>query len=122
MTTTRRWQDWVNLVLGLWLFTSPWILGYAGASESAAWNAYALGVVIALFAAVAVYTPMAWEELVNMAFGIWMIVSPWVLGFASHLTATYNAVIVGALVTAFAVWAMVEDDQFAKWWRDHHLT
>ncbi|MBI2291685.1 MAG: SPW repeat protein [Betaproteobacteria bacterium] len=50
---TRRWQDWVNMLLGLWLFVSPWPLQYAS-HEAAAWNAYGLGTAIVAFAAVAI--------------------------------------------------------------------
>jgi len=53
MTRTRapigsanRWQDWVNLLLGAWLFISPWALGFSnmgaegGAHSNAATNAW----------------------------------------------------------------------------------
>src|SRR5215470_19223722 len=26
---SNRWQDWLNLILGAWLFISPWVLGFA---------------------------------------------------------------------------------------------
>lgn len=119
---TKRWQDWVNLALGLWLFGSPWFLGYAAGMEKAAWNAYVMGTAIVVFAAVAVYMPKVWEEWLNMALGVWMIVSPYALGFHSHMVAGINAVIVGVLVTAFATWAMMLDKEMAKWWHDRHST
>ena len=34
-----QWKDAANLVLGLWLFGSPWALSYATLG-SAAWNAW----------------------------------------------------------------------------------
>lgn len=43
----RKWQDWANLVLGLWLVLSPWILGFSGTS-SATWNAVLLGLAVGL--------------------------------------------------------------------------
>ena len=45
----RKWQDWANLVLGLWLVLSPWILGFSGTS-SATWNAVILGLLVGLLA------------------------------------------------------------------------
>ena len=33
----QRWEDWINFVLGVWLFVSPWILGYLSVG-AAAWN------------------------------------------------------------------------------------
>ena len=104
----------------LCLFISPWALGYATDVTVAANNAYFLGAAIVLFAAVAVYMPQVWEEWINMAFGLWMIVSPWVLGFAAHRDVTINAVVVGLLVGALATWAMVRDKDFEKWWKEHY--
>ena len=55
----RRWQDWANLILGAWIFVSPWVLNYDG--TTAAVNAYAMGAGIELFALIAAYMPKAWE-------------------------------------------------------------
>lgn len=40
---TRRWQHSANLVLGIWLFVSPWILQFM-VNELGMWNAFVLGV------------------------------------------------------------------------------
>lgn len=119
--TTKRWQDMVNLVLGAWLFVSPWTLGYVDSVTNATWNAYLIGAATMAFAAYAVYLPRAWEEAINMILGLWLIISPWALGFASVTGVAMNAVIVGVAVTAMATWAMFSDREFEKWWHDHHL-
>jgi hypothetical protein len=116
----KRWQDLGNLVLGAWLFVSPWAMRYPADIPAATWNAYILGAVIVVFAAVAMYMPRIWEEWINMALGIWTIASPWVLGFAAHKDVTVNAVVVGVLVTALAAWAMTRDKDFIKWQHDRH--
>ena len=117
---TKRWQDWVNMLLGLWLFVSPWAMGYAS-HEAAAWNAYVLGTAIVVFAASAVYMPKVWEELFNMGFGAWLVISPYALGFVSQTTIAVHTVIVGALIVGFATWAMFSDAEFNKWWHEHHF-
>lgn len=111
----KRWQDWVNLSLGAWLFVSPWVLGF-DMEAKAAWNSYLLGAAIVIFAAVAVYLPQVWEEAINVLLGIWVVVSPWVLDFSAQMAATTNALVVGVLVTLFALWAMQMDTDFQKWW------
>ncbi len=116
----KRWQDWGNLLLGAWLFVSPWVMQYPADMPSASWNAHLLGAAIVIFAAFAVSMPRVWEEGLNIILGIWMIISPWVLGFASYRNVTTNAVIVGILVTAFAAWAMTHDKSFEKWRHDRH--
>lgn len=117
----KRWQDLVNLAFGAWLFVSPWAMGYMDSIMSATWNAYLVGAVTMVFAAYAVYLPRAWEEWINMCFGVWMIISPWLLGFATHTAVAMNTVVVGVVVTAMATWAMFSDKEFEKWWHDHHL-
>lgn len=105
----KRWQDWANLVLGAWMILSPWALGFADPKSMAAVSAWILGAAIVVFAAIAMYAPKAWEEGVNLILGLALIASPWVLNFAAHSTPTTNAAIVGILVTALAIWAMLAD-------------
>lgn len=45
----RMWEEWVDVVLGLWLMASPWILNFA-ASHNAMWNAVLCGAVIVVAA------------------------------------------------------------------------
>lgn len=44
-----RWINWVQLILGLWVFISPWILNYS-AIGSALWSNIIVGSFIALSA------------------------------------------------------------------------
>ena len=114
----KRWQDWANLALGSWLFVSPWVLGYTG--TAAAWNAHGMGVGIVVFALIAAYMPKAWEEMINTLLGIWLVISPFALGFAATESVALHTVIVGILVTAFAVWAMFSDKRLYKRWHSGH--
>jgi hypothetical protein len=108
---SRRWQAWINYLLGVWLFTSPWAIGYLSSSSTAAWNAWVLGVAIIVFAAIGVLLPKMWEQVINIILGVWIVVSAWVLGFDSVRNAESNAVIVGLLVIIFATWAFVLNRQ-----------
>lgn len=112
----KHWQDWGNLVLGLWVFISPWVLqqivatgaeaGSATTSSAAAWNLYIVGIAVAALAGAALFAFQAWEEWTNVALGAWLLASPWVLGFSSSALLMWNAVIVGALVVLLAGWAI----------------
>lgn len=104
----QQWQDAVNFVLGVWLFFSPWIIGFTG-ETAPAWNAYVLGVIIAVAAAAALVEFAKWEEWANALFGAWLIVSPWILGFSGLAAAMWNAVIVGLIVLVLAVWAAMRE-------------
>jgi hypothetical protein len=102
---SNTWEDWTNLVLGLWLIASPWALQFTTAS-AAAWNVWISGGIIAVLAAAALYQVQKWEEWTNAVIGIWLVVSPWVLGFSSDAVTTWNAAIIGLLVLCVAGWEL----------------
>jgi hypothetical protein len=93
----QRWEDWLNFILGIWLFVSPWILGYAFV-QTAAWNAYIIGAAFVVFTVWALSIPKPWEEWVNALLGLWLVISPWVLGFSTVPAPTWNAVLCGLVV------------------------
>jgi hypothetical protein len=107
-TTNRRWQDWVTLVLGIWLFISPWALGFYAGMTAASWNFFIVGVAFVVFAVAALNLRTLWEEWVNLVLGIWMIVSPWVLRFNGTSVARDDAIIVGLIAAAISIWAIAE--------------
>lgn len=100
----RRWQDWVILILGVWLFFSPFLIGYTG--TTAASNAYVIGVVVVLFAILALIDSRVWEEWINLVLGVWLVIAPFVLGYSTMDGATWNHIIVGLLIAADAIWAI----------------
>jgi len=104
------------LVLAVWLFLSTWILGFAAtpaAGEAvgagfttAAWNAWILGLVIAALALWAAFQFAEWHDWANGVLGVWLVASPWILGFAALTTAVWNHVVVGLLIVALAAWEL----------------
>uniref|UniRef100_A0ABX1PFB1 SPW repeat-containing integral membrane domain-containing protein n=2 Tax=Aromatoleum anaerobium TaxID=182180 RepID=A0ABX1PFB1_9RHOO len=111
----KHWQDPANLVLGLWMVVSPWALAYQ-AETNAVWSAVIAGALVAALALFELFQVKAWEEWGNMALGLWMVISPWVLGFATSAGAMWNAVIVGLAVAALALWALATDRDIGGWW------
>lgn len=104
------WRDAINLVLGIWLIVSPLALGYS-VQTAPAWNAYAVGVVIAVLSAAALWQFEKWEEWLSAVLGAWLVVSPWILGFAAEQIPTWNQIIVGIVVGILAFWSsMIEHD------------
>lgn len=101
------WQDWLTLTLGAWLFVSPWVLGYAG-TPAAAWNAWAAGACLVLAAWWALARAAAAAEGVILAFAAWLVVSPWILGFAAAKPPVYwNAALIGLATGGLAVWDLL---------------
>ena len=105
--TNAKWCDVANLVLGAFLFFSPWIFGFDAGTVSQ--NAYISGIVIAGLAIAALAAFAVWEEWLNLIVGLWALVSPWVLGFQGMTTATTVHVVIGiavAVLAAIELWAM----------------
>ena len=100
----KRWQDWVMLILGIWLFVSPLFLGYLYAPV-AMWNAYIIGGGLILFSIVALVRPSLWGEWINLILGLWLVIGFVVLPYASEI-ARWNQLIVGVLVMADALAAI----------------
>ena len=97
----ERWQGWGNLVLGVWLFISPFI-GIGVTNDIAAWNSYVAGLVVAVFAIAALAHRYLWEEWLNLIIGIWIVVSPFMLHFTAQTGPTWNLVIAGLLIATDA--------------------
>ena len=104
--TWTRWQNWVNVVLGIILFVSPWYTVTWRYSTSS-WNAWILGVLIVIMALAAAAAPRypvtSW---INIFLGLWVFISPWLLGFTLLTGMDWTAWIIGALVFLIAIWAV----------------
>jgi SPW repeat len=46
----HEWEEWANLLVGLWVAVAPWILGFA-AVTNAVWTHVVLGILVAVAAA-----------------------------------------------------------------------
>jgi hypothetical protein len=100
----ERVCDVLNLVLGALLFLSPWIFGFASGAETQ--NAVISGIVIAVLSIAALAAFAEWEEWLNLIVGLWVLVSPWVLGFAAGTAMTVHVVIgaIVAIIAAIELW------------------
>ena len=68
-----------QLVLAIFLFVSPWLFAFAhGTLRIDTWVSAAIVAVISLLALIAFRD---WEEWIACIVGLWIAVSPWVLGF-----------------------------------------
>lgn len=56
-----------------------------------------------------------WQDPVNGLVGVWLILSPWALGFQSDMTVLANAVIVGILLLATALGAIFVPRAWEEW-------
>jgi hypothetical protein len=91
----RTGASGINVVLGIWLIISPFVLAFAR-NQTAKWNDIAVGIAVALVS-------LSGGNWWNVVLGIWLIISPFVLGFANAPTILWNNIVLGVLVFIVAV-------------------
>ena len=48
LSVFRDWEEWINIILGIWLVASPWALAIA--SRAARWNFIVVGALVLVLA------------------------------------------------------------------------
>jgi hypothetical protein len=114
MQAMKHWQDPVNVFLGAWLVLSPWIVGYAD-DRTILYTFVLTGALLVAAAIGAIVVPKAWEEWVEVGLGVWLMASPWVVGFDARMAAMQNALFTGLVVTVLALWVLGTDDAYGGW-------
>ena len=56
-----------------------------------------------------------WKDAVNLVLGLWLIVSPWALGFVTDRTPTWNAWAVGVVIAVAALAALIAFNKWEEW-------
>ncbi len=131
MKPQPKWQDGSILVLAGFLFISPWIFGTARQTSSSL-NAWIVGIGFVPFMLRTFAPPpgayankcahegvrIAWWQKVldscelshiakeELVVGAWLLVAPWILGFATIGAAAWTAWIIGILIVVLAVWKL----------------
>ena len=106
----QRWRqeaifDFIKLALGAFLILTPWIFGYTSATVANG-NASISGVVIGLASVAAIVNLAVWEEWVSLVFGLWVAISPWLLGYQATVISAMR--VNAAIGIAVALLAAVE--------------
>jgi len=103
----QRWQDWTNVLLGVWLVVAP-LIGIGVINDVAAINSYVVGAAVAVFAYAAISHEDLWKEYTNLVLGLWLIAAPFFLNFTNLVGPTYNQIIAGVLIASIAVAAVLQ--------------
>jgi hypothetical protein len=95
----------LDFLAGIWLIAAPFALHFQNVRNAAAIDGF-FGVLIALLAGVRIFAYMfpsiSWF---NVVFGIWIVVSPFFLGFYHFHTALVTNILSGIAVIILATWS-----------------
>ena len=103
-------MDMYILVIGAFLFISPWLFGYT--REIVRLDSWAIGAAVVVLSLAAMLLFAEWEEWLSALLASWLIVSPWVLGF-TRSTAMHWSIDLGIAIlslTLLQLW-MIHYDQ-----------
>ncbi|MFJ9407229.1 SPW repeat protein [Streptomyces sp. NPDC101393] len=86
-------------LVGLYCAASPWIVHYTSSQPALVVHNLIFGIAIALLALGFTVTPDRMYGLSGAmcAMGVWMIVSPWIVGTGPDKGVIWNSIVIGAL-------------------------
>jgi hypothetical protein len=96
--------NWVNVVLGIWVIISPFVLGFANL-RAVMWNDVAVGIAVALLA-LSRSPNSRGVEILNVILGVWLIASAFVFVVAAAVP-FWNSIILGIVIALAALFAGV---------------
>ena len=104
----RTWEDRVSMVLGVLIGLSPWLTGEQS-DVAVNWNAVIVGALVIALGALELSGLQRWEEVAEIACGLWLIVSPFLFAYADAGMLRYWHFALGALVALLAVVELWQD-------------
>jgi len=105
-TEHRGWEDFCSAALGVLIVLSPALAG-TEATTAATISAGLVGVIIIALALLEIMALQRWEEVLELACGLWIVVSPLVLGYGGALRLAH--VLLGGAVAALALLELWQD-------------
>ncbi|MGY4624379.1 SPW repeat protein [Bradyrhizobium sp. USDA 4486] len=84
----RTWEDWCGMLLGALIVISPWFpvqdeLEVAG-REAMILNSVAVGLLVFGISQLEYVALQRWQEVTTILIGLWLIASPYILGYSGE--------------------------------------
>jgi hypothetical protein len=110
LKTHRTWEDGVGLVLGLLIGLSPWFYEEPTV-PIVVLNSGLVGLAVLALAQLELVRLRRWEEVAQLACGLWLLASPFMLHYAhqDHLRIWHW--VLGAAVSLLAAFELWQDWQ-----------
>jgi hypothetical protein len=108
ISTHRHREDWCSMGIGAAILISP-VIAQTMDRPFVTLNAVAVGLLVMLLAWQELMLPETWEEYLEVAFGLWLAISPWVIGYSDDGLATVMHVALGGAVAALGVVEFCQD-------------
>ncbi len=100
--------SWIIALAGVWEIISPFILGFSTAMTGL-WDNIIVGVILIILGVwAALSSNLNTARVLNWisaVVGVWMIISPFVLGTSAMAAVMWDEIVVGIIVLILGVWA-----------------
>jgi hypothetical protein len=104
-STHRPWEDWFGMLLGVLIVVSPWFPMQSSHDAVDAersvmiLNTFVVGMLVFGLAQLEYVALQRWEEVGEIALGLWLIASPFIFGYSGDtMLQIWHAVLGGIVV------------------------
>ncbi len=108
LKTHRTWEDGVGLMLGLLIGLSPWLYDEP-VVPAVLLNSAVIGLAVLMLAQLELIRLRRWEELAQLACGLWISASPFIFDYAHQDHLRFWHWTLGAIVSALALFELWQD-------------
>jgi hypothetical protein len=113
-STHRPWEDWVGMLLGVLIMVSPWFPLQASdvidvERSHLVLNSFVVGMLVLGLAQLEYVALHRWEEVGSILLGLWLIASPFVLGYSADQALQAWHILLGALVAIVGALQLWQD-------------
>jgi hypothetical protein len=111
----RTWEDWCGMLLGVLIMLSPWFPTQAGHEVGDAergfviLNTFTVGLVVFGLAQLEYVALQRWEQVAEIVLGLWLIASPYILGYSGDGLLRFWHSSLGGIVVLLATWQLWQD-------------
>ncbi|MBR0798050.1 SPW repeat protein [Bradyrhizobium jicamae] len=112
--THRTWEDWFGMLLGVLIMVSPWFpLQVDDAIDvertHLILNSFVVGMLVLGIAQLEYVALHRWEEVAGILLGLWLVASPFVLGYSADQMLRLWHIALGGLVAIMGALALWQD-------------
>ena len=104
----RSWEDWLSMLVGVLIGFSPWLAGQPD-NPAVLGNSLLVGLFVFGLAELTYVSLTRWEEIGEIACGLWLIASPITFGYAESGALRYWHFLLGAAVVVLAALELRQD-------------
>jgi hypothetical protein len=111
----RSWEDWCGMLLGVLIVVSPWFPMQASHEvvdaerSTMILNTFVVGMLVFGLAQLEYVALQRWEEVGEIALGLWLIASPFIFGYSGDATLQIWHAALGGLVVLLGALQLWQD-------------